>query len=159
MEIIVGFSKSRSCLAVGSLAIRLAEKRPYSHAFIKHKSPITGEYIVTQASHGSINQQNLNVFLNKNEIIEEYSYEISQEDFKKLLKFIHQNLGKPYSRLQICILTIYKLFKIKVNYQNHDDAFICSEFTARILEVLGLLNTCDEDYITPSDLHKLIGKG
>jgi hypothetical protein len=156
MKLIIGFSTSRSAWAIGSTAIRVAEKRDYSHSYVRFESPLTGVDTVVQASHGFINQQSFAIFNQKNVVVKEYTFDITFEDFKKLKKYMDENMGKPYSYLQIFFLAIKKLFRIEFDAQNKDHEFICSEFAARILEVLGIVNTSKQDLITPSDLEKMI---
>lgn len=158
MKFVVGFSRAKSAWAIGSKSIQIAEKRPYSHTYVRYESKLTGVQIVAQASHGFVNEQNFEIFKQKNIVVKEREFEVDIEKFKLFRKFIDENLGKPYSRIQIIFLTIKKLFRIELDANNKDDAFICSEFIARVLEVIGVLNTSNEDSITPSDLEKLINK-
>lgn len=158
MKLIIGFSRAKSPWAIGSKSIQLAEKRPYSHTYVRYTSPVSEVEIVAQASHGFVNQQSFQIFQQKNLVIREYTFEVDAEKFKTLLKYIDENLGKPYSRIQIIFIALKKLFWIDVDANNKDDAFICSEFATRVLEVINVLNTLHEDTITPSDLEKLINK-
>lgn len=155
MKLIIGFSRAKSSWAIGSKSIQLAEKRPYSHNYIRYKSQVD---VVVQASHGFVNKQSFEIFKQSNIVVREYTFEVDSEKFNEFLKYSEENLGKPYSYVQIFFLAIKKLFRIEVDVNNKDHEFICSEFAARVLEVIGILNTSKHDVITPSDLEKLILK-
>lgn len=157
MKIVVGFSRAKAWWLIGSKIIKTAEKRPYSHAFIRYTSPSTGMEIVAQASHGCINLMNYDRFLSVNTVVKEYALEVSADQFQFMMNYIEANLGTPYSKLQILLLGIKKLLHIEVNIHNKDEAFICSEFIGRILEVINILPEIeDNDYLTPSDLDTLL---
>lgn len=157
MKITVGFSRARDWWLIGSQLIKTSESRPYSHVFIRYTSQSTGMEIVAQASHGCINLMNYDRFLTVNTLVKEYSFEISEDEFKFMLNYIESNLGTTYSKVQIVLLGIKKLLGIEVNIHNKDAAFICSEFIARILEVVGVLTQIDDaDYLTPSDLDTIL---
>lgn len=157
MMITVGFSRAKDWWLIGSKAIAAIEKRPYSHAFIKYESSMTGMELIAQASHGCINAMNYERFLSVNTVVKEYEFDISPDDFTFMMDYIETNLGTPYSRLQIFLLALKKIFKIEVNIHNKDEAFICSEFIARILEIIGIIPKIeDTDYLTPSDLDTLL---
>lgn len=156
MKIVVGFSRAKSKWAFGSKLIQLVEKRDYSHVFIRYTHPVSKVELVTQASHGMVHQTSFELFQEKNKVVKEYTFFIDTNKVAPLLTFIHQNIGKSYSQLQLVWIGVKKVLKIKIKTSNNDSAYICSELGARILEVLGILNTSDEDYITPSDLEKLI---
>lgn len=156
MRIIVGFSRAKDSFKFGSTIIRLVEKQPFSHAYIRYECPITQVMLVAQASHGLVNQCNFDIFLLDNVIVEEYEIECNQSQFIDMLKFIHLNLGKPYSTTQIILIGIKKLFHIEIDIKNQDTKYICSEWAYRICEMFGILYVGNLDYMTPSDLNKLV---
>lgn len=157
--IVVGFSRAKESWKIGSKVIATSEKRPYSHAYIRIKDSVTGIELVYQASLGMVNAYNYKLFKEHNIVVEEYN--ISIDDFKKveILTFLQTNLGKPYSKAQILFLTLKKLFKFEVRYQNNDQEFICSELAIRIIQiVMPETKISNVDYYTPSDLNKLINE-
>lgn len=158
MKLIIGFSRAKNPWAIGSKAIQIAEKRPYSHSYVRYDDVVSNVTMVTQASHGFVNKQQFDHFKRANVVVREYTFDVDFEKFQKFLIFVDENLGKPYSYMQIFFLMVKKLFRIEVDVNNKDHEFICSEFAARVLEVIGILNTSEEDLITPSDLEKLILK-
>jgi hypothetical protein len=159
MKIIIGFSRAKESWKIGSKIIAETEKRDYSHAYIRITDPITGVELVYQASLGMVNCYNFDLFKQHNVIVEEYCIETTEELFKDVLVFLHQNLGKPYSKIQILLLTIKKLFGFEVKYNNNNEEFICSELaTKMILMVYSEANVNNLDYYTPSDLNKLVNE-
>jgi hypothetical protein len=85
-----------------------------------------------------------------------YSIPCDAIKFRDVLKFINENLGRPYSFLQIVAIAFKKLFHVELPYENKDEAFICSEFAKRILDIAGFTEHSKDDYITPSDLEELM---
>jgi len=160
MDIVIGFSRAKSVWKIGSKIIAESEKRNYSHAYIKIVDPLTGITLVYQASLGMVNVYNYNLFLEHNIVAEEYVMRVNQTQYKKVLTFLHENVGKPYSKDQIFFLTIKKLLGFEVKYQNKDEEFVCSELAVRIIEIVIPGTTYDTsiDYVTPSDLNRLINQ-
>lgn len=160
MKIIVGFSRAKSPWRVGSRIILDVEKRNYSHVYVRFAHEITGMQIVYQASLGMVNAYNFDLFKEHNVIVEEYLLETTGKaqdiDF---LVFLQKNLGKPYSKFAILFISIKKLFKIEVKYNDNNEQFICSELAFKIINIVKPeIEFSNSDYITPSDLNKLINE-
>jgi len=156
-KIIFGLSRSKSPWKIGSKVIQEVEKRDFSHVYVRYEDPYTKEMLVAQASHGYVNQVHFDTFQIENVIVEEYELEFTNEEFKELLIFIHKNLGKGYSKLQIVLIGIKKIFHIELNeYENRDKEFICSEFASRLLQIYKIPMPEHLDYVTPSDFKEII---
>lgn len=160
MDIIIGFSRARDSWKIGSRIIAESEKRDYSHAYIKIINPFTGISLVYQASLGMVNMYNYDLFLDHNVVVEEYIIRVNQAQYKEILTFLHENVGKPYSKTQVMFLSIKKLLGFEVKYQNKDEEFICSELAVRVIEIVIPGTTYDTsiDYVTPSDLNRLVNQ-
>jgi hypothetical protein len=156
VKIIIGFSRSKSPWKLGSKAIQLSEKRNFGHAYIRIKCPITDKPLIAQASHGSVNMMALPIFLQNNIIVKEYEIECDVDGFKNLMGFVCDNLGAPYSQMQIIAIAIKKILHFEINTYNKDKYFICSEFAARACSILGIQVPTNLDYFTPSDLDTLL---
>lgn len=157
MQIIIGFSRAKSPWKIGSRIIAESEKRNYSHAYVRLVSKVTGVGIVYQASLGTVNAHNYELFKEHNIIVEEYVLDVDEPKAVEILRFMQINLGKPYSKLQILLLSIKKLLGFEVNYSNNDEEFICSELALKILQLVRPDAThSNADYFTPSDLNKLV---
>ena len=159
MEIIIGFSRSKHWYKVGSKLIRLAEKTNFSHVYLRIQDSLTDEPMVYQASLGSVNTQHFDVFKENNIVVEEVKLYVTVEQFHTILKFLQQNMGKKYSKLQIAILTVMKLLGRKTPIFTYDnDEFICSELGYNVLQLLGLYPKENVDYKTPSDVRRELQK-
>lgn len=158
--IIVGFSRAKSAWAVGSKAIQAVEKRNFSHVYIKYQCSLTGQLIVAQASKGFIHEMTWDNFLEHNICVKEYSVDCSDFSYKLALTFVRENLGVPYSYTQLFWIGLKKLFKVKITYNNRDNAYICSEFAARVCGMLGVgVGSIENlDTFTPSDMNELMLK-
>lgn len=152
----VGFSRAKSPWKIGSSIIREVEKRDFSHAYIKYIDPLTGITMVAQASHGSVNIVNYDIFLQQNIVVEEYEITCTLEQYKEILIFICKNAGKPYSTFQLVLIGIKKIFGIELNIRNKDAKYICSEWAATICKIAGVPVPEELDYQTPSDLNTLL---
>lgn len=158
MIITIGFSRAKESWKIGSKIIAESEKRDYSHAYVKITNPLTKITLVYQASLGMVNMFNYNLFLEHNIVVEEYELDVTHEQYKEILTFLHENVGKPYSKKQILFLAIKKLFRVEMKYQNNDESFICSELAIRILIIVKKIIVEAIDYKTPSDLNILLNE-
>lgn len=154
---IVGFSRPKSNYKLMALIIRLVEKRDYNHAYIRYIDELTKEELISQASHGYVNEVNLNVFKDENLIIKEYKITSCESGFLDILKFNKQNLGKKYSYFQILMIGIKKIFRLNnIKDDNKSDKFICSEWAAYICKLAKIPVPENLDTFTPSDLDRLL---
>lgn len=158
MIITVGFSKAASKWAIGSKLIQLGENTPFSHCYIEYIHPITQLPIITQASHGLLNQFSKKIFLENNTIVYSKSYTVTKDQYVSLLTYIHTNLGKKYGYAELLWIGVRMVLGLKLKIHDGDKTFICSEFAGRACEALGLIKLADQDYTTPKDLYQLIQK-
>jgi Fe-S cluster assembly iron-binding protein IscA len=99
---------------------------------------------------------NLDIFVKENIITHEYHITISDAEFVDLLTFCKRHLGVKYSIKQILMIGIKKIFHLTINEYNGDEAFICSEWGARVLKSLRFLHNAKLDYVTPSDFNEIL---
>lgn len=154
--ITVGFSRSKSPWKIGSKIIASVESRNFSHAYIKYDCLLTNLPIISQASHGVVNEMSYELFQHHNIVVIEYVIDCQEDDYIEMLKFIRNNLGIPYSMMQIFFIGLKKLFRIQTSFNNKDEAFICSEWAARICKILKIDVPENLDTFTPSDLNELL---
>jgi hypothetical protein len=156
-NIVIGFSRAKSQFKIGSVFIKNVEKRDFSHVYIKYKDSLTDLNIISQASHGLVNEMLEDVFLEHNIIVKEYILDATQEQFISIITFLRKNLGKPYSFTQLFWIGLKKLLRLELNkHNNADNSFICSELAANVCKIYGLDIPGNLDYITPSDLNELL---
>jgi hypothetical protein len=159
MKIVIGFSRSRSFWKLGSKAIQISEKRNFGHAYIKIHCPITDKPLIAQASHGSVNMMALPIFLQNNIVVKEYEIDCTSEEFKDLMGFVCDNLGVPYSQMQIIEIAIKKVLHLEIKSYNKDKYFICSEFAARACQIIKIeMPNTNLDYFTPSNLEVVLAE-
>lgn len=155
-KLIIGFSKAKSPWKLGSTVIRKVDCRNYSHCYIRYVDEVTKVELIAQASHGFVNLVSKAIFLEQNIIVKEYAIECTEVQHIDILTFIHSNLGKPYSKLQLILIGIKKLLHIELNIHDRDSSFVCSEFAARVCSIAGIKVADDLDYFGPSDLEVIV---
>lgn len=158
MTIVIGFSKSKSKWMVLSTIIQLVEKRPFSHVYIRIPDALTGFPLVYQASHGMVNICKFVSFSQVNDIIEEYELDISDNMKLSIWNFMLNRLGVTYSFSQLFWIAVKKCCGYEKLKINGDDGFICSELIAEVCKQSGVQMSEELDYMTPSDLQKIISK-
>lgn len=152
IKVTFGLSRAKCDWAILSKAIMLAEKRPFSHVYVRFTEPTTGVEIVFHAAKGMVHACSLTNFLKTNIQVKEYEVDFSESQFKDLLSYMYKNSGVKYSYLQIVSITIQKLLKTKGIYKNGEQEQICSELAIRVLDIVGMRRYFKaEDDITPSD--------
>lgn len=152
----IGFSRSNGRFPIYSTLIRIAEKRPYSHAYVRMDDRYTGRDVIFQASSTMVNRCNIDIFRAHNRIIKEYVIDCTEEEFKEIWTWLSDKLGLDYSRTQIMWISIKKLLRISGKSDNGDREFICSELAAKALRIKGISLPRRTDEITPSDLDKIL---
>lgn len=156
MTLIIGFSRAKSPLKIGSTAIELAEKTDFSHVFMRAPDTDTDLMMVYQASHGYVNSMTYDNFKVDNIVAKEYTLTVPPQQYKDLLIFMKSSLGTPYGYLEILMISIKKLFHIEINVRDGMTTEICSEFGARVAKLDGINVGNDLDYETPSDLDHVL---
>ena len=156
-KVSIGFSKRNNNLI--SWMIRMIENSDYSHVYIRRNSKY-GEYIY-QASGLQVNFTNIKTFLDHNEIVEEYEFELNDEQRDKLLIFCIKNCGKPYNLKDLFLMgaaIIANKLNIVIGLTGDGDTtFKCSELGALLIEdVLNIEVSQNEDFITPKELNPYI---
>lgn len=145
-KLTVGFSTHKSLF---SWLIRVGTASKVSHTYIRIPTDCA-EDIVFQASQLSVNYCNYFYFCQKNQVIEEYEVEVSDEQAlnAELLRVIM--VGKPYSIKQIfgfAYVIIMHAFGKKVSNPlvDGDHSFICAELVARCIGLENPENMSQED--------------
>jgi hypothetical protein len=157
--ITVGFSRSKKWYKIGSRIIAFALRRPYSHAYFRYKDPVTNLQMVSQASHGFINEITYHNFLKENVVVEEISYALNEQQFAELLNWCKSKQGNKYATDLIISIFIKKLIKKSLGISDGEEKFICSEYVIRgLLRVFRTLDVKDYvlDELDPSDLNTIL---
>lgn len=131
-QIIIGFSTTKNPL---SGMIRVIEKIPYSHTYIKFYSSKFKRDIVYHASKFGIQMLGSKRFGQHVKVIEEYTLEVSEDAYENMISYCIDFAGYPYAYLQLIGMLFVKLFRLKKNpFGNGRTALVCNEFAADVLK-------------------------
>lgn len=146
MKIKVGFSRHKGFAPIG-WAIMAAERTKFSHAFIEIRSDSLDRNLIYHATGSGVYFIGETNFLDQNEVVESFEFEISDEGKKRLLQWAIDQSGKPYGKLQLIgigIMRTARLFGVTIRnpFQNEGSRYICTELVARALYEAGLVKVC-----------------
>lgn len=105
----------------------------YSHVCAVVSTGPIDLFDVYQASHGNVHGIDLTEFLKKNKVIKTCRIKVDKEDYYKIIRYLKKQRGKDYNEWAALAATYPLLRKLGIG-RDGDDAFICSEYTARALE-------------------------
>lgn len=161
-KIIIGFSRSSKKNAIFSKLIMAVEGTPYSHVYIKFYSGKLDRWIIYQASHTMVNFMGEGVFNKEETIIEEFTFDISDDVKNSMMNFCLDHAGEPYgitSVLGIGYVKLMQLFKKKVDnpIKTGFNNWFCAKIIAALLESCTNVNIEEDiETITPKDLHPIV---
>lgn len=158
----IGFSTTKKFNLFAHL-IQWAENTPFSHVYVRMDWTNTGADAVYQASKLAVNMELVSDFDSQETVIKEFNFMIADDRQEKMLAYMKENLGKPYSILAVlqlaCMFALQKLgFKVSDPERTGHSAFICSEIGADLCNIALGDVVPDNMVITPRDLYnKLSG--
>lgn len=158
----VGFSRPKAKFVPFADAIRAVLGTPFSHVYIKFKTDSFDRVLIYQASGLLVNFIGESRFAVEENVITEFSLEVSEDTFIKTVQFAIDNAGVPYGISQIFGILYVKalaLFGVKAKnpFRNGNSNYVCSELVAQILkEIIGLDVQYDLDLITPKEVYELL---
>lgn len=156
-ELIVGFSKPKS-FSLSAWFIMAGYNIPYDHVYVKIDLEDYDRTIVYQASSTMVNFMSLELFNDSVTIVDEFTVQISDENYQKLIQFALDNAGKPYGFVEcvgLLIVRIFELFgkKIQNPLGSGQSTYVCSKLAGFILEQYAGASIPDDiDNITPKDV-------
>jgi hypothetical protein len=159
----VGFSRPKSKTAIFGKIIQLVQGTPFSHVYIKIYWKTPDENLIYQASGNKVNFETESHFKTHAEIINEFRFEIEDDNYTSLTKFICENLSKPYSMLGVIGLGIKILaYKLGCNIKNplKDGAmsFFCSEIGDLALQRASIDLKLDPEEAGPKEVYEALLK-
>jgi hypothetical protein len=107
----VGFSKPNKWKPFAAL-IMWGYNIPYDHVYIKFHSSFYDRNVIYQASGTMVNFMSPTVFDSANEIVKEFTLEITDQNMIKMVQFAMDNAGKPYGIKQCFGLAIVRIAEI-----------------------------------------------
>ena len=165
-EITFGFSKPRK-FAIFSLIIRLIEKRPYSHVYLKWTSEWLERDIIYQAKSTMVHFIGGKLFRKSSCPIIEYSFDITDERKNELIKWCMDNAGLSYGMLHILGMGYVRFWEflgiknIPNPFSDDDDepTHVCSKLAAiALVDILKAADLSREELNTagPSKIEKIL---
>lgn len=128
MKIYVGFSRPKNkCLPLISWLIRGLDKVPFSHVYMRWKSK-TGVECFYHAATGMVHFLGGEIAREELEIVEEYSFECTKEEYRSFIAHTHGRAGTRYASLQLIGMMFTRLFKLSKNpFSDGTETTVCSE--------------------------------
>jgi hypothetical protein len=163
-KIEVGFSKPINRIPlfgyVFSWCIRTIYRTKYSHVFVRWRVPAANTEVVYEASGTSVKFVNGDIFDKKGQTLHTYTLEISEQTYKRLLKYCLTNVGVSYGILQAIGIGAAYLLNLSSNpFNNGNRKQVCSELVANIIDenpqkAFGK----DLDLVSPKDIKDFLDK-
>lgn len=151
-KLVIGFSKPKSFWKPFAWLIRLYERTPFSHVYMKHFSDKYQAWLIYQASGAQVNfmsEKNFNHVAIKTS---EFLFDISDDDFDSYMAWAIQNAGAPYSMKKILEIVLRKDI-----WPSSEPQWVCS-----VLAGFALKGKIKEDFdwqvATPKHIYQLCEK-
>ena len=155
----IDFTKSTSWkTAWFSWLIRAVEGTPYSHVRLRFKTR-SGLETVYEASGTSVKFIGPLALSEKPvKILDSFEYEITQEEFSKMIDLCVYTADLDYGYTQLFGILLVRLFGLKKNPLSQGrKSQVCSEIVGRFIqEILGFGYELDLDVSGPRDIHKTL---
>lgn len=155
-KIYIGFSRPKK-FAILSWLIRVVLKTEYSHVYVKFHSDTYDRNIIYQASGLQVNFVGEKLFDEKEIIVKEFEFDVSDDTYTKMMIFAIDKAGYPYSVKQLFDIAGYMLTKKVLLSEDGRNAYICSELASQMIkEDLKIPIDKDLDLITPKDVYIIL---
>lgn len=154
-KIIIGFSKPKNSLfPFYSWAIRLYEKTPYSHVYIRWETR-WHTWLCYHAASVMIHFLGESSFNKHIDIIEEFSFSITPEQFDRLMRFATKYVGEDYALKDVLMIPLGDL---GIKYPTDDEhKQYCAELVMRALgEIEGKDLTQDVNRVKLKDVYDYV---
>lgn len=142
-----------------SLVIKSRLGTDYSHVCAVVSTGPIGLFDVYQASHGNVHGLDLCEFLKKNNVIKTCRIKADKEGYYKIIRYLKKQRGKDYNEWAAIASTVPILRAMGIG-EDGDNAFICSEYTARALEQVDAFEygkyRDHVDYVDPKIFEKVL---
>ena len=152
----IGFSTAKRWNPLSAL-IKYWWGTPYSHVYLRWDTPWGFEEIL-EASGTSVHMINDVRWEKKNEVIDEFEFIMTKEDFNRTMSLLRPLCGIPYGWKQAGGMFLRELFHLKKNpFQDSNRTIICCEIAYIFFhEILKFNIRISQDDITPKDIYKII---
>lgn len=127
--------------------IRSQQNVDFSHVYLAFYDIEVDRWVIYQATLKGVHFSNVEDFEHKNIIIDEYLFDITEEQKKDLKNWAIDNLDKKYSIKQLLYIYLYEDIGLKLDFLKSEDYWICCEAGARALRILNLITDVDYDLV------------
>lgn len=155
-EIHIEFTKSSKRFAVLSWVIQKVQRTPYSHVRFRWKTG-WGENVVYEASGSTVKFIGSRAFKKlKAEVVTSYTFNLTSEQYRELIKVCMSYAGLPYSLKQVVGIGLVQLGITKKNiFSNGIYGQVCSEVVTRVIEKIYNINlNLDPDNAGPKEIEQ-----
>lgn len=130
--VVFGFSKPKQWKPFAEI-IKFVDNSYFSHSYIKFRSHSLDRTLIYQASGTKVNFIGEELFTKDNDVVAEYIFQVTDDEYKKILQWCVDNCGVKYS-LKVAIgLSIYRVLKKKTSLLK-GAGFVCSVLAAKLLD-------------------------
>lgn len=154
----VGFSRPRKWFVPFSWLIRLFDRTPYSHVYIRFYSSKYDRWLVYQASHTLVNFYGMKAFAEEVEIVREFDLDIADDVRDRVVAFAIDNAGSPYDLRTVfgiaCVRIAGALGRQIANPFGNGRGYFCSELVGTILRDMGRADGVDLSTLTPRGIYE-----
>lgn len=157
-KLTIGFSKPKGkLLPFFSWAIRWYEKIPYSHVYIRWQTNV-GPSICYHAAHTSLHFLSDSMFEKNVDPIETFEFNITDEQYERLLKYCLETCGSSYALLEVFGLLFMDLLKLNRNPAGTGkDKQYCAELVFRTIGEMNQENlTFDADRVKLKQVYQFV---
>lgn len=158
-SIIIGFSSSTKKFAPFGKAIQVWDNTNYSHVYFQFKNTKYNIDMIYQSSSTMLNYMSKDIFLSHNKIIKEFTLDLTDEQYSILEKKCLHCAGMEYGVLQIIGIVIADILGWDHNPFPESEKYICSEWVAEQLVVLGYKFNKELSLTKPIDVYKVLEHG
>ena len=156
-SMVIGFSKPKNRrFPIMSYLIKWYLKTPYSHVYIKFNSSSLNRWLVYEAVGGGVRFVGLNLWSEKAEEIKEFTIQISDEQYVKVMQYCVDHAGYKYGTMQNVGIFLADALKLKDN--PFKSGKVCSEVIGEILQDNGYPIAKKPDLVTPKDIYTALDK-
>lgn len=147
----IGFSTHKHFNVVSRL-IQLVDGTRFSHVFVQFDISSTNQTVIYEASGLSVKFISYDNWSIKSMPVAYATFNLTDEQFTRALKFIIENCSKSYGLMALIGLGVKRLFNLKTNpFKDGGNSFICSELVVKTLEL-----PLNADEVHPSDVYNYL---
>lgn len=159
-QVIVGFSKSRKLIPIGSWTIRLYQNTEFSHCYIRLPMTNFPSDKILHASEGKVQNMSGTQFDKRHRIVKEFAIPVTEDIYRNVINELHEASGDDYSIMQnvgIILVDVARLLGIKMR-NPWTRGWNCSEFVAVVLlqMIPKYFLDIDPNTITPKQIYDIL---